>query len=178
MAVWSSYYPSLGSALWREAALRGVGGALRAAHFLAALESWLWRAPELEERVRLLLQDQMEAVRGVALRPLPSLADAVRVADGVSRLCREVIPAAVWEQVGGPLQWDDSLPGGLAVSTLSGAPGPVDPVCGMELTPDRVADRLTREGRTWFFCAPSCRAAFEADPSLYSEGAGSHASTA
>ncbi len=44
---------------------------------------------------------------------------------------------------------------------------PVDPVCGMEV--DEAAGALTAEyeGRTYYFCSPGCRTAFEETPERY-----------
>lgn len=41
-----------------------------------------------------------------------------------------------------------------------------DPVCGMTVGAD-ARHTATHAGRTWYFCCPGCRAAFEADPSAY-----------
>lgn len=43
----------------------------------------------------------------------------------------------------------------------------LDPVCGM--TVEESADALTYEynGKTYYFCGPGCRRAFEKDPDKY-----------
>ena len=43
----------------------------------------------------------------------------------------------------------------------------IDPVCGMEVVPGE--PRLVSEyhGRSFWFCAPGCQKAFEADPEKY-----------
>ncbi len=59
-------------------------------------------------------------------------------------------------------------PGGFSLPLLSPAPaGAVDPVCGMTVDPARAPASATFEGRTYYFCCPSCRARFEADPQRY-----------
>lgn len=42
-----------------------------------------------------------------------------------------------------------------------------DPVCGMTVTIGPAALRHEHAGRTWYFCAPGCRAAFVAEPIRY-----------
>ncbi len=44
-----------------------------------------------------------------------------------------------------------------------------DPVCGMEVTPEAAAGSFAFQGRTYYFCAKSCLAKFEADPLKYLE---------
>jgi YHS domain-containing protein len=39
-----------------------------------------------------------------------------------------------------------------------------DPVCGMEVSRSTAADELEYRGKTFYFCASSCREAFEAEP--------------
>jgi P-type Cu+ transporter len=39
-----------------------------------------------------------------------------------------------------------------------------DPVCGMQVDPERAAGRHEHAGRTWWFCSPGCRDRFAADP--------------
>ena len=48
---------------------------------------------------------------------------------------------------------------------------PTDPVCGMEVEPDEAAAKLEYEGKTYYFCAESCRDKFAADPERYLSGA-------
>ena len=47
----------------------------------------------------------------------------------------------------------------------------IDPVCGMEVAPGE--HRLVSEyqGRSFWFCAPGCKKAFEADPEKYLDSA-------
>ncbi|MBI4542101.1 MAG: heavy metal translocating P-type ATPase, partial [Gemmatimonadetes bacterium] len=42
-----------------------------------------------------------------------------------------------------------------------------DPVCGMEVAPDRAAGALEHEGQTYCFCGSSCLEKFRADPTRY-----------
>ncbi len=42
-----------------------------------------------------------------------------------------------------------------------------DPVCGMEVNPERAAGSFDYEGRTYFFCCAHCREAFRAEPQKY-----------
>jgi len=42
-----------------------------------------------------------------------------------------------------------------------------DPVCGMEVSPERVAARSAYRGRTYSFCTEACRKQFEANPAAY-----------
>ncbi|MCR4403790.1 MAG: YHS domain-containing protein [Candidatus Acetothermia bacterium] len=42
-----------------------------------------------------------------------------------------------------------------------------DPVCGMELEEDQAAATYEYKGKTYYFCALSCREEFERDPEKY-----------
>lgn len=42
-----------------------------------------------------------------------------------------------------------------------------DPVCGMELSQKSAVEETTYQGKTYYFCAPTCRKTFEADPKKY-----------
>jgi Cu+-exporting ATPase len=42
-----------------------------------------------------------------------------------------------------------------------------DPVCGMDVDPSTAKHSTTYNGTTYFFCAPGCKRAFEADPAKY-----------
>jgi len=46
-----------------------------------------------------------------------------------------------------------------------------DPVCGMTVDVAEARHRTTFEGRTYYFCSPSCLASFEADPARYAVSA-------
>jgi P-type Cu+ transporter len=51
-----------------------------------------------------------------------------------------------------------------------------DPVCGMQVVPERAAGRYDYEGRTYYFCSPGCLAKFRADPERYLAAGGGHES--
>jgi YHS domain-containing protein len=42
-----------------------------------------------------------------------------------------------------------------------------DLVCGMEVDEKKAPAKTEYKGRTYYFCAPGCRAAFEKDPEKY-----------
>ncbi len=42
-----------------------------------------------------------------------------------------------------------------------------DPVCGMELSYLTAIDEVEYRGKTYYFCAPTCRNAFEEMPEAY-----------
>ena len=44
---------------------------------------------------------------------------------------------------------------------------PADPVCGMAVDPRSSEITASYLGRNYYFCAESCREAFEADPNRY-----------
>jgi YHS domain-containing protein len=43
----------------------------------------------------------------------------------------------------------------------------VDPVCGMDVEPDKAAARSDFKGQTYYFCAEACKTKFDADPEKY-----------
>jgi len=46
--------------------------------------------------------------------------------------------------------------------------GPVkDPVCGMSVDPQKATAASVHGGRTFYFCATSCRDKFEKEPAMY-----------
>ena len=45
-----------------------------------------------------------------------------------------------------------------------------DPVCGMMVDPEKAPAKTEYEGKTYYFCAPGCKMAFEEDPERYLEG--------
>lgn len=45
-----------------------------------------------------------------------------------------------------------------------------DPVCGMDVDEANPAATAEYEGTKYYFCAPGCKTAFEADPKKYLEG--------
>jgi YHS domain-containing protein len=42
-----------------------------------------------------------------------------------------------------------------------------DPVCGMEVDEANPPATTEYQGKTYYFCAPGCKVAFEADPDKY-----------
>lgn len=42
-----------------------------------------------------------------------------------------------------------------------------DLVCGMEVDPKKAAAKSEYKGKTYYFCAPGCKAAFDKDPEHY-----------
>jgi Cu+-exporting ATPase len=45
-----------------------------------------------------------------------------------------------------------------------------DPVCGMDVVPERAAGASVHEGETYFFCSKGCLAKFQADPTKFLGG--------
>ena len=43
----------------------------------------------------------------------------------------------------------------------------IDPVCGMEVNEESAAATSEHEGKTYYFCAPGCKAAFDENPQKY-----------
>lgn len=48
-----------------------------------------------------------------------------------------------------------------------------DPVCGMEVEPDKAAAVTTYNGEKYYFCAEGCRHQFDREPGKYLKGPGS-----
>jgi P-type Cu+ transporter len=42
-----------------------------------------------------------------------------------------------------------------------------DPVCGMDVDPNSAAATSEYNGKTYYFCAPGCKRAFDKDPEKY-----------
>ncbi len=42
-----------------------------------------------------------------------------------------------------------------------------DPVCGMQVWPDRAAGKSEYDGRTYYFCSLGCMAKFDKNPSEF-----------
>jgi YHS domain-containing protein len=42
-----------------------------------------------------------------------------------------------------------------------------DPVCGMTVDEKKAPAKSDYNGKTYYFCNPSCKKAFDADPSKY-----------
>src|SRR4051794_17001351 len=47
------------------------------------------------------------------------------------------------------------------------APAERDPVCGMQVQPDRAAGKTDFKGRTYYFCGLGCKKKFDSDPERY-----------
>ena len=45
-----------------------------------------------------------------------------------------------------------------------------DPVCGMEVDESTATATAEHKGQKYYFCAPACKTAFEADPGKYTGG--------
>ena len=43
----------------------------------------------------------------------------------------------------------------------------IDPVCGMTVTPEGAAAQSEYKRELYYFCAPGCKARFDADPEAY-----------
>jgi YHS domain-containing protein len=43
----------------------------------------------------------------------------------------------------------------------------IDPICKMEVDEDTAEWKSEHEGKTYYFCAPGCKAAFEENPEKY-----------
>jgi len=48
-----------------------------------------------------------------------------------------------------------------------------DPVCGMEVDEKKAPAKSPHMGKTYYFCAPACKKAFDEDPAKYT-GTGGH----
>ncbi len=46
-------------------------------------------------------------------------------------------------------------------------PPATDPVCGMQFAPERAAGKMEYQGKTYYFCNPSCLEKFRSDPEKY-----------
>jgi len=46
-----------------------------------------------------------------------------------------------------------------------------DPVCGMMVDPKTAQWKSDYQGKTYFFCAPGCKADFDREPEKYLKGA-------
>jgi len=48
-----------------------------------------------------------------------------------------------------------------------------DPVCGMMVDEKKAKLKSDYDGKTYYFCAPSCKATFDKDPEKYASSGGS-----
>jgi YHS domain-containing protein len=155
--AWKSWYPPPGSSLWKKTALFGVAAGLRGQLFAAALETWMWRPPDLEARLLATLDAELSTSRKQLESDPGSLRAAVDVAARVADVCGTVVPNTVWEFVEPHLSWDGPGP---TVMSLADGLSHVDPVCGMSLRADQVRARSEREGVISFFCSEACAESF------------------
>ncbi len=44
-----------------------------------------------------------------------------------------------------------------------------DPVCGMQIDEKKATAKSEYQGTTYYFCSPSCKAAFDKEPSKYAK---------
>lgn len=42
-----------------------------------------------------------------------------------------------------------------------------DPVCGMQVEPEKATGSSEYQGQTYYFCSKGCKAKFDANPSQY-----------
>ncbi len=42
-----------------------------------------------------------------------------------------------------------------------------DPVCGMEVSEQSAGGKSEYQGKTYYFCSPGCKAAFDKEPQRY-----------
>ncbi len=47
-----------------------------------------------------------------------------------------------------------------------------DPVCGMEVDETKAPAKSEHMGKTYYFCAPGCKKAFDENPAKYIKGEG------
>jgi YHS domain-containing protein len=47
----------------------------------------------------------------------------------------------------------------------------IDPVCKMSIDENKAAGKSEFNGKTYYFCAPSCKLKFDANPQQYVKGA-------
>ncbi len=50
----------------------------------------------------------------------------------------------------------------------------IDPVCGMEVDEKTATWKSEYKGKTYYFCAPGCKASFDKDPEKYLSGGAHH----
>ena len=50
-----------------------------------------------------------------------------------------------------------------------------DPVCGMMVDEKKAKLKSEYNGKTYYFCAPSCKATFDKDPTKFTDNSGGHA---
>jgi Cu+-exporting ATPase len=48
----------------------------------------------------------------------------------------------------------------------------IDPVCGMTVDPETAAGKSEFQGKTYYFCSPGCKSAFDKEPEKYTGNQG------
>ena len=59
------------------------------------------------------------------------------------------------------------MPSPLSLNLVEAPRPAIDPVCGMTVNPETAAASHEHNGTTYYFCCPSCRQKFQADPDKY-----------
>ena len=165
--AWMYSYPARGSYLWLQTALRGVAAALCAQYFAAALELWMWRSPDFDRKLVSGVDEKLRPARDALQSGIQSLADAMDISSRVNEVCQTTIPAMVWTHIAPQLNWVRSGEAAPTVSVLAQGLSQLDPVCGMFLTSERVAERAEIGTEIVYLCSSHCRQRFEASPSLF-----------
>jgi len=44
-----------------------------------------------------------------------------------------------------------------------------DPVCGMDVDPNKASATSQKQGKTYYFCSESCKQKFDKNPAQYTE---------
>lgn len=65
-----------------------------------------------------------------------------------------------------------AAPAGMKETAAGGASKVKDLVCGMEIDPNTAAGKSEYMGKTYYFCSPGCKKAFDANPTKYVKSAG------
>ena len=55
-----------------------------------------------------------------------------------------------------------------------GNPMAIDPVCKMEVDPEKAQWKSDYRGQTYYFCAPGCKSSFDKDPEKFLSGDAQH----
>ena len=65
--------------------------------------------------------------------------------------------------------WLNRLFGGCCAGQGTKASGRTarDPICGMQVDIEKAAGTSEYKGKTYYFCAPGCKKAFDEDPEKY-----------
>ncbi len=63
-------------------------------------------------------------------------------------------------------------PAGMKPPATAGAATVKDPVCGMDVDPKTAPAKSEHMGKTYYFCSPGCKKAFDANPARYIKDGG------